>query len=333
MAHAVVTGASGLLGANLAAELIAQGHTVTATRRGSTEASALADLPIKWVRVDLGSATELSDAFAGADVVFHCAASVSTRGKITPEMSAVTVGGTRAVVDAAIAVGTPRLVHTSTANTIGPASDGTAADEQTPWAMDTAKLASAYAVTKRQAEILVQRSCETLDAVIVNPTYLVGPRDSRPSSGRLIVEIANRRIPCWTPGYNNFADVRDVARGMIAAWLHGRRGERYILGGHELTYRDFMERVATEAGVDPPRRRLPHSLAWVAGKGGDLLEAVTRRETAVNSFSVRYAFTDLYRYRSDKAIRELGYVVGPIEPAIRDALNWFHARGMIRYRG
>jgi dihydroflavonol-4-reductase len=329
MAHDVVTGASGLLGANLAAELIAQGHTVTATRRPSTETSSLADLPVTWVCADLGSVAELCDVFAGADVVFHCAASVSTRGKVTPAITATNVGATRAVIEAAIAAGTPRVVHTSTANTIGPARRGVPADEQTGWAMDQAKLASAYAVTKRQGEILVRQARDRLDAVIVNPTYLVGPRDAKPSSGRLIIEVAGRKIPFWTPGYNNFADVCEVARGMIAAWLQGKRGERYILGGQELTYRDFMERVAHVAGVDPPRRRLPHSAAWIAGKGGDLLELVTRGETTVNSFSVRYAFTDLYRYRSDKAVRELGYMVAPIEPAIRNALKWFRSRGMI----
>ncbi len=329
MAHAVVTGASGLLGTNLTAELIARGHTVTATRRPSTETNSLADLPVKWVCVDLGSVTELSEVFAGADVVFHCAACVSTRRTVTKAMSAINVGATQAVVEAAIAAGTPRLVHTSSANTIGPTPDGTPADEQTPWAMDEAGLAWAYAVTKWRGEILVKRACDKLDAVIVNPTYLVGPRDARPSSGRLIVEVANRRIPYWTPGYNNFADVREVARGLIAAWLHGKRGERYILGGEELTYRDYMERVARVAGVEPPRRRLPYPVAWIGGKAGDLLEVVTGRETTVNSISVRYIFTDRYRYRSDKAARELGYVVGPVEPAIRDAVKWFRAQGMI----
>ena len=330
MAHAVVTGASGLLGANLAAELIAQGHTVTATRRPSTDTSSLADLPVKWVCAELGSVAELRDVFAGAEVVFHCAASVSTRRTITPAISAVNEGTTRAVVEAAIAAGTPRVVHSSTANTIGPTPDGTPANEQTPWAWDRAGLASAYPVTKRRGEILVQRACDKLDAVIVNPTYLVGPRDARPSSGRLIVEVANRRIPYWTPGYNNFADVCEVARGMIAAWSHGKRGERYILGGEELTYREFMQRVAQMAGVDPPRRRLPYPVAWIAGKAGDLFEIVTGRDTTVNSISVGYALTDRYRYRSDKAVRELGYVIGPIDPALRNAVSWFRARDMIR---
>jgi dihydroflavonol-4-reductase len=330
MAHAVVTGASGLLGSNLTAELIAQGHTVTATRRPSTDTSSLADLPVKWVCADLGSAAELRDVFASAEVVFHCAACVSTRRAITPAISAVNVDATRAVVEAAIAVGTPRVVHTSTANTIGPTPDGTPADEQTPWGWDKAGLAGAYPVTKRRGEILVQRACDKLDAVIVNPTYLVGPRDARPSSGRLIVEIANRRIPYWTPGYNNFADVSEVARGMIAAWSHGKRGERYILGGQELTYRDYIERVARVVGVNPPRRPLPYPVAWIGGKAGDLLEVFTDRETTVNSMSVGYAFTDRYRYRSNKAARELGYVMAPIEPAIRNAVTWFRARGMIR---
>jgi dihydroflavonol-4-reductase len=330
MAHAVVTGASGLLGANLTAELIVPGHTVTATRRPHTDTSSVADLAIDWVCADLGSVAELRDVFASADVVFHCAACVSTRRTITPAMSAVNVGATRAIVEAAIAAGTPRVVHTSTANTIGPTPDGTPADEQTPWGWDKAGLASAYPVTKRRGEILVERACDKLDAVIVNPTYLVGPRDARPSSGRLIVEIANRKIPYYTTGYNNFADVCEVVRGMIAAWLHGRRGERYILGGQELTYRDYMERVARLAGVEPPRRRLPYPGAWLAGKAGDLFEVVTGRETTVNSVSVGYAFTDRYRYRSDKAVRELGYVVGPIEPAIHNAISWFRARGVFR---
>ena len=323
MAHAVVTGASGLLGANLAAELIAQGHTVTATRRASTDTSSLADLPVKWVHADLGSAAELCAVFAGADVVFHCAACVSTGRRVTAAMTAVNVGATGAVIEAAIAVGTPRLVHTATANTIGPTPDGTPADERTPWAMDEAGLASGYAVTKRQGENVVKRACDKLDAVIISPTYLVGPRDARPSSGRLIIEVANRRIPYWTPGYNNFADVREVARGMIAAWLHGKRGERYILGGEELTYRDYMELVARVAGVDPPRRRLPYPVAWIGGKAGDLFEVVTRRETTVNSVSVRYAFTDRYRYSSDKAVANLAMSRDPSSPQSATRSNGF----------
>lgn len=329
MAHAAVTGASGLLGANLAAELIAAGHTVTAIRRASTDTTALADLPIRWVTARLDSVEELRAAFAGADVVFHCAAAVGTGRRITPAIATTNIAGTQAVIDAVIDCGTPRLVHTSTANTIGPTLDGSPADEHTGWAMDRFGFDNAYAVTKHRGEILVDRAGERLDAVIVHPTYLVGPRDARPSSGRMIIEVVKRRTPFFMPGINDFADVRQVARGMIAAWLRGQRGRHYILGGQELTYRDFMVRVAAVAGVKPPPLRLPHSLAWLAGKAGDLGEAVTGRATAVNSVTVRYAFTDRYRYRSDRAVAELGYPLAPIEPAIHDAVSWFRARGML----
>ena len=123
------------------------------------------------------------------------------------------------------------------------------------------------------------------------------------------------------------ADFRDVLHRLevrLSVW------HALDLGGQELTYRDYIERVAQVLGVNPPRRRLPYPVAWIGGKAGDLIEVVTGRETTVNSISVRYAFTDRYRFRSDKAVRELGYVVGAIEPAIRDAVTWFRARGMIR---
>src|SRR5262249_27865333 len=126
----------------------------------------------------------------------------------------------------------------------------------------------------------------------------------------------------------NFVDVRDVARGMIAAWQRGRRGERYILGGHDMTYRGVFERIARVAGVAPLRLRAPPAFAWLLGKWGDRVE---RRGggPVVNSTQVRYAYTDKFRFTSAKAVRELGYGYAPLEPAIRDALDWFRARGMV----
>jgi dihydroflavonol-4-reductase len=157
---------------------------------------------------------------------------------------------------------------------------------------------------------------------------MFGPRDSRPSSGKLLLDIARRKLPGSTPGINNFADARDVARGMIAAWQRGRRGERYILGGHDLTYREMMALAAQTAGVAPPRFSLPFPLARVVGLWGDFLE---RRggDPIVNTVQVRYAFTDRLRYSSAKAERELGYTRGPLEAAMRDAYAWFRAHGML----
>jgi dihydroflavonol-4-reductase len=328
MARVAITGASGLLGGNLAAELVAAGHTVIATRRAGTNAAHLDDLAIEWRDAELGSRDALTRAFTGADAVFHCAAAVTIKREVTAEMTAANVTGTEHVIDACIAARVPRLVHTSSVVAVGLSTDGTPCDETAEWNFDRYGLIDAYAITKRRAEDVVHAARDRIDAVIVNPTYMFGPRDARPSSGKLIVDVVRRKIPGWTPGYNNFVDVRDVARGMIAAWTRGRRGERYILAGHDLTYGEVMREIARVAGVAPPRLRAPRPVAWLLGKYGDFVE---RRggDPVINSTQVRYAFTQRFRFRSDKAARELGYVVSPLEPALRDAIDWFRARSML----
>lgn len=326
MARVAITGASGLLGGNLAAALIADGHEVVATRRAGTQVAHLADLPITWADADLADPAALTRAFAGAAAVFHCAAAVSVVRDVTPAMTAANVTGTEHVLAAVAAAGVPRLVHTSSVVAVGLSTDGRPCDETAAWNFAEQGLIDAYATTKRQAEDVVHAARDRVDAVIVNPTYMFGPRDARPSSGKLIIKVVRRKLPGWTPGYNNFVDVRDVARGMIAAWQRGRRGERYILAGHDLTYGALFRRIAEVAGVAPPRLRVPYPVAWLFGRVGDLIER-SGREPVINSTQVRYAFTDRFRFASDKAARELGYTCGPLEPALRDAITWFRAHG------
>jgi dihydroflavonol-4-reductase len=328
MPRAAITGASGLLGGNLAAELVAAGHHVVATRRAGTKIRHLDDLPIEWVDADLSSVDALTRAFAGASTVFHCAAAVSVKREVTPEMTATNVTGTANVIDAVVAAKVPRLVHTSSVVAVGLSTNGVPCDETAPWNFEAEGLIDAYAITKRRAEEVVHAARDRVDAVIVNPTYMFGPRDAKPSSGKLIVDVVRGRVPGWTPGYNNFVDVRDVARGMIATWQRGRRGERYILAGHDMTYGDVMREIARVAGVKPPRFRVPKPAAWLLGKYGDLVER-RGKEPIVNSTQIRYAYSDRFRFKSDKAARELGYTVSPLEPALRDAIAWFRANGML----
>lgn len=328
MSRVAITGASGLLGGNLAAELIAAGHEVVAIRRSGSKVAHLDQLPITWREAELADTAALTRAFAGTEAVFHCAAAVGVVREVTPAMTAANVTGTANVIDAVIGAGVARLVHTSSVVAVGLSTDGKPVDETAPWNFDTEGLIDAYAITKRRAEEVVHAARDRIDAVIVNPTYMFGPLDARPSSGDLIVKIVRRRVPGTTPGYNNFVDVRDVARGMIAAWQRGRRGERYILAGHDMTYAEIMRTIAWVAGVKPPRFQIPRVAARVVGAFGDLVERLGR-EPLVNSTAVRYAFTDRFRFASDKAARELGYTFGPIEPAIRDAIVWFRAHGML----
>ena len=328
MAYVVVTGASGLLGGNLAAELRAAGHDVGATRRAGTKVAHLDDLQLRWLDADLTSPAALANAFAGADAVFHCAAAVTVKREVTPDMTAANVTGTQNVIDACIKANVKRLVHTSSVVAVGLSTDGKPCDETATWNFESEGLVDAYAITKRQAEDVVNAARERIDAVIVNPTYMFGPRDARPSSGKLIVDVVKRRVPGWTPGYNNFVDVRDVARGMIGAWRHGKRGERYILAGHDMTYGDLMGTIARVAGVKPPRFKIPLGVAKLVGKWGDFVER-RGKDPLVNSTQIRYAFTDRFRFKSDKAARELGYIVSPLEPAIADAIAWFKQNRML----
>ena len=321
-----ITGASGLLGGNLAAELVKAGHEVVAIKRGASKVAHLEDVKITWRDAELGETDAMAAAFAGCVAVFHCAAAVGVIRDVTPAMTAANVTGTANVIAAVRKAKVKRLIHTSSVVAIGLSTDGQPVDETARWNFDEQGLIDAYAITKHQAEELVRAA--DVDAVIVNPTYMFGPRDAKPSSGKLIVDVVQRRVPGTTPGHNNFVDVRDVAKGMIAAWQRGTRGERYILAGHDMTYADIFRTIAKVANVAPPRFAIPRAAAWVFGKYGDYVEK-SGREPLVNSTQIRYAYTDRFRFKSDKAARELGYTVSPIEPAIADAIAWFKSHAML----
>jgi dihydroflavonol-4-reductase len=324
-----LTGATGLLGSNLAAALLAAGHTVRATRRARSRADHLAHLAIDWAEADLGDPGALTAAFRGCDAVVHCAAQVSITRAVTPALQAANVDGTRHVLTAVRAVGA-RLLHCSSVVAVGLSEDGQPCTEESRWNFAEHGLADGYAITKRQSqELVLAAAADGVDAVVVNPTYMLGPSDARPSSGRLIIDVVRRKLPGWTPGRNNFVDVRDVARGMIAALERGQRGRCYILGGENMTYGDIMQRIAAVAGVAPPRLRVPRALAAPIGWAGDLVERFAGREPLINSVTVGYGFCERFIFSSARAERELGYRSSPIEPAIGDAIAWFREHGML----
>lgn len=326
--RAVVTGATGMLGSNLSIALLAAGHSVTATRRTGSRVDHLDGHAVDWVDADLGDPAALTRAFTGADVVFHCAAHVSIRRRPTPALVAANVEGTRHVLQAVRAARVPRLVHCSTAGAVGLSVDGAPCDESASWNFGDYGLADGYVTTKRRAEELVLAD-DDVDAVVVNPTYMFGPYDPKPSSGQLIVKVVRGTAPGWTPGLNNFVDARDVARGMLLAWEKGRRGERYILGGENMSYREVFARIARVAEVVPPMRRVPRPVARLLGWAGDLQETLAGSEPLLNSSTIGFAYCERYHFTSEKARGELGYSPGPIEPAITDAIAWFRARGML----
>ncbi|MBM4279392.1 MAG: NAD-dependent epimerase/dehydratase family protein [Deltaproteobacteria bacterium] len=346
MTTVALTGCSGLLGSNLLLSLVDDGHRVRATYRSEASIAPLrralgarAD-HVDFVRADLNDTGALTAAFSvdgkGVDAVFHVAAMVSILRDVTPALVRANVDGTRNVIAAARAAGVRRLVHTSSTVCIGVApAAGTDADETTTWNLREAGLADGYAVTKKDAEDLVLRAgrgadgAGALDVVVVNPGYLFGPHDARPSSGKLLLDFARGRVPGTTPGVNSFVDVRDVARGHVAAWQRGRSGERYILGGHNLGYTELFALVGSRIGRRPPRLSVPRLVGRAIGRLGDVQAAVTGREPLLTSAAIAWSFCDRFRVSSQKAQAELGYSISPLEGAVDAAFADFRSRGWL----
>lgn len=328
MANATITGATGLVGSNLAIGLLESGHAVRCTRRSSSMIDHLRGLPIEWVEADINDVPALVAAFEGADVVFHCAAQVTIQRRASAAVVRANVDGTASVLAAMRQSNAGRLVHCSSVAAVAIAEDGNPSSEEKAWNLAQFGLDDGYASTKHASQQLVLAATD-VDAVIVNPAYMLGPYDPRPSSGKLIIDVVKGKVPGYTDGVNNFVDVRDVCRGMIAAWSKGRRGHQYILGHEDLTYREAFELIARVAGVPPPRWRIPRGIASAYGLFGDALEALTGKDALINSATVRWGYCQDYTFSSEKARRELDYRPGSLEVAVRDAITWFQGAGML----
>jgi len=324
-----VTGASGLLGGNIATVLAAEGHTVRCTRRDRSKVAHLAHLDLQWIDAPLGDVDKLTAAFTGAEIVIHAAALTRMRPRPTPQLIETNIEGTRHVMDAVRRAGVRRMVHVSTTAAVGVSEDGDPIDETAHWNMPEHGLDDGYATTKRTAEEMVLREAGdgALDAVVVNPGYLFGPLDVRPTSGRMILEVAAGRAWFAARGRNCYADVRDVARGAWAAAQKGRTGERYILGGDNLTYREAFTLIAEVTGGRPPRFDAEPALAKLVGLLGDARAALTGRDPRLDSVRVRWGLETGFVFTIDKARRELGYTTGPLRDAIADAWEWFRTHG------
>lgn len=324
-----LTGASGLLGGNLVRVLRDAGHTPVCTRRGSSRVGHLDALEPVWVDADLGDADALARAFDGCERVVHCAASTSVLPRATPALWSANVDGTGWVLKACEWAGVTRLVHVSSTVAVGVSDDGTPCTEGSAWNLREHGLADGYAVTKRAAEGLVDLAVEagSVDAVIVNPAFLFGPYDARPSSGRMILEVAAGRARFATPGRNCFVDARRVAEGVWLAAERGATGRRYILGGENLTYGEAFARIATVVGASPPALQVPRALAAPLGWAGDLVQALTGREQAVTSTTLAWGYHPGFVMDSGRARAELGWDPGSLDDGIRAAWDWFRTEG------
>lgn len=313
----LVTGATGFVGRFLVRALVAEGHDVTAVVRPTSPTERLRGIPVRVVVADLTQPRPLDGLMDGVEWVFHVAGDLSWWRGHRHRQWAVNVEGTRRVVAEALRAGVRRLVHTSSVAAVGFPLDGELADEAFPF--NGHRLGLQYAVTKWEAERRVLEGVERgLDAVIVNPATILG--DDAPRPGSLVDLAARGRLPAWVEGGTTFCHIDDVVAGHLAAARRGRTGQRYILGGHNVTFRRIIEALAQAAGRRPPARRAPRGLVWAAAWALEGAAALTRRPPPLTRDHARLVGRSIY-YSSGRAIAELGYAVTPLATMVQLAVS------------
>jgi len=327
---ALVTGASGFVGSAVARALLAAGRTVRVLVRASSDRRNIADLDVEVRHGSLEDHESFDAALAGCGALFHVAADYRLWVRDPAAMYAANVDGTRALMIAALAAGVPRIVYTSSVATIGLANNGAVADETTASTLDD--MIGPYKRSKFLAERAVDALIRErgLPAVIVNPSTPIGPRDVKPTpTGRLIVEAASGRMPAFVDTGLNLVHVDDVAKGHLLAEERGRVGERYILGGENLTLAEILRRIAEIAGRKPPMVKLPIAALWPVAFAAEVVARGTGREPFVTLDGLRMARKKMF-FSSAKAARDLGYAARPAEAALKDAVAWFRQAEMVR---
>jgi dihydroflavonol-4-reductase len=325
--RAFLTGATGFVGSHVAQALHAAGVDLRLLTRKTSRTEHLAWLNADLVTGDLRQPESLRTAFAGCDALVHVAADYRLWVRDPDAMYAANVEGTRALLQLARKSGVRRVVYTSSVATMGFRADGTVVDEATPVSLDD--MIGHYKRSKFLAEqeaIAAARGGQHV--VILNPTTPIGANDAKPTpTGRIVVDFLKRNFPAYVDTGLNFVDVEDVAAMHVRALERGTPGERYILGGENLTLKQFLDRMAAMTGLPSPTMCVPNSIAmtfaffdeWVTGR-------IRGQEPRATVEAVRMGKKKMFA-SSAKAERDLGYQARPIDNALQAAIHWFRAHG------
>ncbi|MBI3444308.1 MAG: NAD-dependent epimerase/dehydratase family protein [Magnetospirillum sp.] len=324
----LVTGATGFVGSAIVRALLARGDAVRVLARPKSDRRNVANLHVEVVEGRLEDEDSLRKAMKGCRVLIHTAADYRIWVPDPAAMMKANVDGTRALMRAALAEGVERVVYTSSVATLGHIEHGIA-DEDTP--SDISDKVGPYKQSKFLAEELVRRMAreEALPVVIVNPSTPVGPGDVKPTpTGRMIVEAASGRMPAYVDTGLNIVHVEDVAIGHLLALEKGRIGERYILGGDNLTLADILGRIAKITGGKPPLMKLPRWPLYPLALGAETWARLFGGEPFVTIDGLKMSRWHMF-FSSAKAERDLGYRHRPADEALDAAVEWFKSIGEV----
>jgi dihydroflavonol-4-reductase len=322
-----ITGATGFVGSHVAQELSRHGADLRILVRSSSKLGNLEGIPAETVVGDLLQVDALRSALSGCDAVVHVAADYRLWVTDPEKMHATNVTGTRELLRLAREQGVARVVYTSSVATMGFFSDGRLCDEATP--VSLANMIGHYKRSKYQAEqeaIAAARAGQQV--IILNPTTPIGSGDIKPTpTGRIIVDFLKRKFPAYMDTGLNLVDVDEVARTHVKALTAGQPGERYILGGENLTLKQLLDKMSAITGLPSPTMRVPHSVAmmfalWDQTFTGKLLGREPRATVEAVRMGKKMMFVS-----SAKAERDLGFRVVPVYAALRSAIDWFRANG------
>jgi len=327
MKKILVTGGTGFIGSNLAAALVEQGYSVHLLRRLSSPLTSVADLDVEYAIGDLRDKESVRKAIKGCDTVFHAAALVSYWRRQREEMYDINIGGTRNVVEACLQEGVERLVHTSSIAAIGYSETDMPADETNAFNWDSFDIG--YRISKFRAEQEILKGVSLgLPAVIVNPSVVIGERDIHFNGGQIIRDVYRKRLFYYISGGTSIVYVGDVVQGHIQAALKGRIGERYILSGENLTYREMLETIAEIVGGMRPFFRLPVWAARGIASASEMMSDLTGTKPWVGRELVA-ALRIRTRFSCEKAMRELGYSVTPFRTAVQRTFDWYREHNFL----
>jgi dihydroflavonol-4-reductase len=327
MKNVLVTGGTGFIGSNLTAKLLAEGYNVRILRRQDSNLRAIDGIDVEHRIGDIRDKDSIKRAIQGCDTVFHTAATVSFWRKNRDVIYEVNVVGTRNVAEAALELGVERFVYTSSVATLGYRDDGIPTDETTEFNWSSHDIP--YKNSKHQAEVEVINAFKAgLPAVIVNPSVVVGARDTHFHGGQLIRDVKRGLAPLYLDSWINVVYVGDVVFGHIQAAKKGRLGEKYILSGENIKTKEAFERTANIVGGLRPMIRVPFIFARAAARACDLLSMITNLKPLITPELIDAAEHE-NPFSAEKAVRELDYRITPFEVAVKEAYEWYVENGMI----